>query len=308
GAFANVALGCRTLADYETRSPYFGALVGRFANRIANARFTLDGETVRLPANNGPNTLHGGPSHGPTPNFSHRVWSVTDSGPSRATLRIVSPDGDNGFPGALTLDVTYTLDDADTLRIDYVAQVEGRATVLNPTSHCYFNLAGEGADPVLDHIATIHAGHYLPADAAQIPTGALDPVDGTPMDFRTAKPVGSDIRADFAQLGLAGGYDHCYVLDKPDGALAPAARIHHPASGRTLTIETTEPGIQFYTANKLDGTIAGPSGKPYRQYAGFAFETQHFPDSPNRPRFPSTRLAPGEEFRSTTIWRFGVSR
>lgn len=306
GAFANVVLGCRTLADYESKSPYFGALLGRFANRIAGARFTLDGEPCHLAANNGPNTLHGGMATGATPNFSHRVWDIVSAGPAAATLRLVSADGDNGFPGLLTLEATYTLDDANALKIDYAARVEGRPTVLNPASHCYFNLAGNGAGSVLDHTVTIYAGRYLPTDSGQIPTGALDPVDATPMDFRAAKPIGANIRAGFEQLARAGGYDHCYVLDKPAGALGLAARAHDPVSGRTLAIETTEPGVQFYTANKLDGTIIGSAGTLYRQGDGFAFETQHFPDSPNQPQFPSTRLDPGEEFRSTTIWRFGV--
>ncbi|MCF3946473.1 galactose mutarotase [Acidiphilium sp. AL] len=325
GSFANVALGCRNIADYETRSPYFGALVGRYANRIAGARFILDGEPCHLAANNGPNTLHGGMAGGvvqgsgdpkdrgkrneggATPNFSHRIWDVVSAGPNAATLRLVSADGDNGFPGTLTLEVTYTLDEANALRIDYAARVEGRATVLNPTSHCYFNLAGNGAGSALDHVATIYAGRYLPTDAGQIPTGAIEKVDGTPMDFRAGKRIGADIRAGFEQLALAGGYDHCYVLDKPEGALGLAARAHDPVSGRTLAIETTEPGVQFYTGNKLDGTIIGSGGALYRQGDGFAFETQHFPDSPNQPQFPSTRLDPGVEFRSTTIWRFGVS-
>ena len=301
GRFANVLLGCRDLRHYETKSPYFGALVGRFGNRIAGGKFTLDGVDFSIPANNGPNALHGGPD-----NFSHRVWDLVEADAGVAHLRLLSPDGDQGFPGRLTVDVIYTLGEDDTLRIDYRATVADRPTVINLTNHSYFNLAGDGAGSALDHQVTIAAAGYLPTDAGQIPDGTVAPVAGTAFDFRAPQRVGARIRDDDPQLEAAGGYDHCYVLDRP-GLGAVAAGMRDPASGRTLAIETTEPGMQFYAGNKLDGTIAGPAGRLYRQSDGLAFETQHFPDSPNRPEFPSTRLAPGETFASTTLWRFGVS-
>ena len=301
GRFANVLLGCRNLGEYETKSPYFGALVGRFGNRIAGGTFSLDGETFTIPTNNGGNALHGGPD-----NFSHRVWRLIDADAGLVRLRLVSPDGDQGFPGRLTVEVVYTLGDDDTLRIDYRAVVEERPTVLNLTNHSYFNLAGDGAGSALDHEVAIAASGYLPTDAGQIPLDTIADVAGTPFDFRTPMPVGARIRDADPQLASAGGYDHCYVLDRP-GLGTASARLRDPVSGRTLAIETTEPGLQFYAGNKLDGMIAGPAGRLYRQSDGLAFETQHFPDSPNRPDFPSTRLAPGESFTSTTLWRFGTS-
>ncbi|MGC9269905.1 aldose epimerase family protein [Acidiphilium sp.] len=305
GVAGNVVLGCATIADYQTKSSYFGALLGRYANRIAGAAFTLDGHVFHLPANNGANTLHGGPKIGPTPNFAHRVWTIVDATASAVTLRLVSADGDNGFPGTLTVEVTYRLGDDQAFRIDYTARVEGRPTVLNVSNHTYFNLAGSGS--ALDHEVIIPAASFLPTDAAQIPTGILQPVAGTPMDFRTAHTPRARIGADFEQLKLAGGYDHCFVLEHEAGALGVAARLTDPVSGRTLTIETTQPAVQFYTGNKLDGTIQGANGALIQAGDGMAFETQHFPDAPNRPHFPSTRLDPGQDFRSTTIWRFGLA-
>lgn len=306
GQLANVVLGCRDLADYEAKSPYFGALVGRFANRIGGACFNLDGQTFHLPANNGPNTLHGGPASGPAPNFSHRVWDIVAVLDDAATFRLVSPDGENGFPGDLAVYVTYTLEPDNTLRIGYAARVAGRPTVLNLTNHAYFNLTGGGS--ALDHVVAIPATHYLPTDKGQIPTGEIDPVAGTPMDFTAPVRAGARIDTDFSQIRAARGYDHCYVLDKPRGQAGPAASLYDPVSGRTLTVETTEPGVQFYTGNSLDGSIHGFHGEVYRAGDGIAFETQHFPDSPNRPDFPSTRLDPGGTFLSTTTWRFGVDR
>lgn len=305
GVMGNVVLGCSNIGDYQTKSSYFGALLGRYANRIAGAKFSLDGEVFHLPANNGANTLHGGPKTGATPNFAHRVWEIVRAEAQAVTLRLVSADGDNGFPGTLTVEVTYTLGAEDALRIDYAARVEGRATVLNLSNHTYFNLAGSGS--ALDHEVMIPAGHFLPTDAAQIPTGILLSVAGTPMDLRTPQVAGARIRDEFEQIVLASGYDHCFVLDKPDAAMGLAAQVRDAASGRVLTIETDQPAVQFYTGNKLDGTIPGSHGALIRAGDGMAFETQHFPDAPNRPHFPSTRLDPGEEFRSTTIWRFGIS-
>lgn len=304
GRLGNIVLGCASLAEYETLSPYFGALVGRYANRIADARFELDGETFSLPANDGPNTLHGGQTEAGTPDFSHRVWDIVSVLGNAVTLRLESPDGENGFPGDLTVYAAYTLGDDNALRLAFTARVAGRPTVLNLTSHGYFNLAGSGS--ALDHRLWIGASRYLPAGPGLIPTGAIEPVAGTPMDFRTPAPAGARIGTADPQLRDAGGYDHCYVLDKPEDALGPAALLHDPVSGRTLAIETTEPGLQLYTGNNLGPAIPGHGGAPCRPGAGIALETQHFPDSPNRPDFPSTRLDPGEAFRSTTIWRFGT--
>lgn len=304
GALANVVLGCRTIADYEIKSPYFGALLGRYANRIAGAKFELDGTVFQLPANNGPNTLHGGLKGGATPNFAHRIWEIIATTGQSATMQLVSADGDNGFPGSLTVEVTYTLADDCSFHINYAAHVEGHATVLNLSNHCYFNLAGSGS--ALAQQVTIPASVFLPTDAGQIPTGILQSVDDSPMDFRVARPPGETIRDGFDQLVTAGGYDHCYILDKPAGTLGPAAKLHDPVSGRTLCIETDQPAVQFYTGNKLDGTILGHDGALYRAGDGIAFETQHYPDAPNQPHFPSTRLDPGQNFRSTTIWRFST--
>jgi aldose 1-epimerase len=305
GTRANVVLGCTNLADYESKSPYFGALLGRYANRIAGGRFTLDGEVFHLPVNNGPNTLHGGLKTGATPNFAHRIWGIVTASDRSVKLQLVSADGDNGFPGTLTATVIYTLSDDDALRIDYEARVEGRPTVINLSNHSYFNLAGGGS--ALGQVVTIPAGYFLPTDAGQIPTGILQSVAGTPMDFRTPQRPDARIREAYDQLVLAGGYDHCYVLDKAPDTLGPAATLFDPASGRRLTIETTEPGVQFYTGNNLTGQIIGADGAPIGPGDGIAFETQHYPDAPNQPHFPTTRLDPGETYRSTTIWRFDVA-
>jgi aldose 1-epimerase len=305
GALGNVALGCTNMADYESKSPYFGALLGRYANRIAGGRFSLDGEVFHLPVNNGPNTLHGGLKTGATPNFGHRIWDIVTANARAVTLQLVSADGDNGFPGTLTVTVVYTLEEDNAVRIDYAAQVEGRPTVLNLSNHTYFNLAGSGS--ALDQIVTIPASFFLPTDAGQIPTGILLAVEGTPMDFRTPHAAGARIGDPYEQLTLAGGYDHCYVLDKPAGAIGPAATLHDAVSGRVLSIETSEPGMQFYTGNNLTGTITGQNGALIRPGDGIAFETQHYPDAPNQPHFPTTRLDPGQAFRSTTIWRFSVA-
>ena len=285
----NVVLTCPTLADYETKSPYFGALVGRYANRIAGAAFTLDGVRHTLPANEGANTLHGGPADGPTPNFSHRVWDIVAATGSALTLRLHSPDGENGFPGDLTVYVTYTLAPDNAFRLDYAARVAGRATVLNLTNHAYFNLAGGGT--ALDHEIAVAAARYLPADPANIPTGAIAPVAGSWLDLMRPQPIGA----------TRAGLDHCFVLDKPEGVIGPAALLRDSVSGRILTVETTEPAVQVYAAGKLDLP-------PYRAGDGIALETQHFPDSPNRAGFPSTRLDPGEAFRSSTVWRFTTDR
>ncbi|MER5647488.1 aldose epimerase family protein [Streptosporangium sp. NPDC002524] len=275
----DVVLGYDNLGDYLTRSRYFGAVVGRYGNRVANGRFTLDGRDHELPVNNGPNSLHGGPQ-----GFDTRVWRITDASGTAVTLEYVSRDGEQGYPGTLTASVTYTLT-GDAIRLDYDA-VTDAPTVLNLTNHSYFNLAGGG--DVLKHVVRIDADHYLPVDATQIPTGELAPVTGTPFDFTSPYEIGERI----ADPGLGGGYDHCYVL-------RGGIEVREPAGGLTMEVTTTEPGVQFYTGNFLDGVATA-----YGKHAGLCLETQHFPDSPNRPHFPSVVLRPGERFASTTTYRF----
>ena len=306
GKLANVVLGFARLEDYEAKNPYFGSIVGRYANRIANARFDLEGVTYQLAVNNGPNALHGGEV-----GFDKRVWTAKETA-SPDGLAVVlsyrSPDGEEGYPGNLDVQVTYTLTDADEFQIDYQATTD-KPTVVNLTSHSYFNLAGEGSGSIEGHELMLNASAYTPVDATLIPTGALDKVAGTPFDFTQPTLLGARLRDGHEQLVRGQGYDHNFVLDKPaPGAMSLAARVHEPTSGRMMEIYTTEPGIQLYTGNFLDGTLLGPAGKTYRQGDGFCLETQHFPDSPNKPSFPSTLLKPGETFRSTTMHRFSVDK
>jgi aldose 1-epimerase len=303
GEVGNVVLGYADLAGYLSEDdPYLGALIGRYGNRIAGGRFTLDGETYRLPVNQAPNTLHGGPG-----GFSERVWTATDVGDdSVAALRLelVSDDGDQGFPGTLRTTVTYTLDDRSRLTVHYQATTDA-PTVVNLTQHTYWNLAGEGSGDVYDHLLQLDASGYTPVDEALVPTGEVAPVEGTPFDFREPTPVGARIRVADRQLRHGQGYDHNWVLDHGDG-LGQAAVLHDPASGRTLRVLTTEPGVQCYSGNFLDGTLVGTGGGFYRQGDGLALETQHFPDSPNRPQFPSTVLRPGEVYESTTVFELSA--
>jgi aldose 1-epimerase len=304
GVPANVVLGQPTLDDYVAGNPpYLGALIGRFGNRIAGGVFTLDGRTWRLPVNNPPNSLHGG-----TEGFDRRVWTATgtDAG---VELAYTSPDGEMGFPGTLEVTVRYTLAPDNALRIDYLATTDA-PTVLNLTNHSYFNLAGEAAGSIEGHILQLNAGRYVPTDATSIPTGELAPVAGTPFDFTSPHAVGERIGDDDEQLRFGAGYDHNYVLDRPpgtEGSLVAAARVEEPGSGRVLEVATTEPGLQLYSGNQLDGSVTGTGGVAYGPRAGLALETQHFPDSPNQPGFPSTVLRPGEVHRSATVYRFGVS-
>jgi len=308
GTMANVALGFATLDEYVEGSPYFGCITGRYANRIARGTFNLEGETYRLALNNDQNTLHGGEQ-----GFDKFVWGanrVADSDGIALRLSRISPDGEEGYPGTLAVDVTYTLTDNNEIRIDYHATTDA-TTVLNLTNHSYFNLAGEGTGSILDHELQLNASSYTPVDETLIPTGEIAPVANTPFDFTAAQPIGAGIR-DGAneQIVIGRGYDHNFVLDRPtpdDTSLIVAARVTDPASGRVLEVSTTEPGIQFYSGNFLDGTIAGTSGSVYRQSDGFALETQHFPNSPNEPDFPSTELTPDEEFTSTTIYTFSTT-
>jgi aldose 1-epimerase len=306
GTRANVALGFDNLADYETKSPYFGCITGRYANRIARGQFTLDGVTYQLPVNNDPNSLHGG-----TVGFDKHVWQATPlRTPDGVALHLTytSPDGDQGYPGELRATVTYTLDHSGAIRMDYTAATS-KATVVNLTNHTYWNLGGEGTGTIDDQRLLINASRYTPVDPTLIPTGAVDAVGGTPMDFRRATAVGARNRAGFDQLVIGRGYDHNWVLDRRDDTftrLELAARATDPASGRQLTVLTTEPGLQFYGGNFLDGTLVGTSGRMYRQGDGFALETQHYPDSPNHPSFPSTVLRPGQTYRTTTVYQLGV--
>jgi aldose 1-epimerase len=299
----NVALGFADLGDYlERNDPYFGAVVGRYANRIAGARFALDGREHVLAANDGPNALHGGPV-----GFDRRVWDVAEATGTRLVLRRVSPAGEEGYPGTLRVEVAYALEGAGVVSIGYSATTDA-PTPVNLTQHSSFNLAGEGAGTVLAHELTVPASRYVPVDATAIPLPeAPAPVAGTAFDFRSAAPVGARIRTGTEQLVRGQGYDHHLVLDREgeDGdGLALAARLRDPGSGRVLEIHTTEPGVQVYSGNFLDATLVGTSGRVYRQGDGIALETQHAPNSPNRPDFPSTVLAPGDTYRSRTEWRF----
>ena len=304
---ADVVVGHDSLEGYLTRSRFFGALVGRYGNRIGGAQFMLDGKTYSLAKNNGPNHLHGG-----VRGFDKVVWQgsvnkeASARGPS-VTFSRTSPDGEEGYPGTLTIHVTYTLTHANELILDYYATTD-KPTVVNLTNHSYFNLSGEGTGDILDHRVTIDADNYTPVDAGQIPTGEIAPVAGTPFDFRTETPIGARIDADHEQLRIGGGYDHNFVLRKNGAGLSHAVRVVDPRFGRTLDVSTTEPGLQFYTGNKLDGSYNGKSGHVYGKRSAFCLETQHFPDSPNKPAFPSTVLRPGQEYRSTTVYAFGVSR
>jgi aldose 1-epimerase len=302
GEVDDVVLGFDDLSGYVGTHPYFGAVIGRYANRIAKGRFSLDGKDYEVPVNNGPNSLHGG-----TEGFDRRVWSVEDSTSENAvTLRLVSPDGDMGYPGELTATVTYTVEGSD-LRVDYTATTDA-PTVLNLTNHSYFNLAGQGSGTVENHRLELDAARFTRVDDTAIPTGELAGVDGTPMDFRSPKRIGESLRTEDEQLLWGQGYDHNWVLDDaPEGSVRRAARVVEPAGGRVLEVWTDQPGVQFYSGNFLDGTIVGKAGRIYRQGDAFCLETQHFPDSPNQRSFPSTVLRPGETFTSTTVFRFSTA-
>ncbi len=306
GALANVALGFSDLAGYlQQPSPFFGCIAGRYANRIAGGMFTLDGEAFHLATNDGANHLHGG-----VRGFDKQIWDAVELHEDDAAgvrLTRISPDGEEGYPGTLSTEVTYRLDDNNRLRIDYRAESD-RPTIVNLTNHTYWNLAGEGWGSIEGHLLRLAASHYTTVDGSLTPTGELAPVTETPFDFTTTMAIGARIRDDHPQLLIGRGYDHNMVLDRPagDASLIAAAVLTDAGSGRTLTIWTTEPGIQFYCGGYLDGTIVGASGKTYRQGDGVALETQHFPDSPNQPGFPSTVLRPGEVYTSTTVFAFSA--
>lgn len=293
GELGNVVLGFDSLAPYETKSPYFGALIGRVGNRIANGRFTLDGKEYSLATNNGPNALHGG-----LKGYDKRVWTVDGTTEDSIALSLIDPDGHEGYPGTVSAKVVYTLTDEDVLRLEYTATTDA-ATPINLTNHTYFNLKDAGATDVLGHVLQFQADHYTPVDDTLIPTGEVAPVAGTPIDFTTAKPMGQDIEA-------MGGYDHNLVLRNTGGTLALAAVVTEPTTGRRLETWTTEPGCQFYSGNFLDGTVHGNGGATYGKHHAFCLETQHFPDSINHENFPSTVLRPGETYSSTTEYRFSA--
>ena len=302
GTPADVVLGFDSLEGYVKNPPYFGAVVGRYANRIAKAQFSLDGKTYRLAATNGPNTLHGG-----VKGFDKAVWQAEPfdhDGQVGVALTHTSPDGEEGFPGTLSMRVTFTLSDANELSLDYSATTD-KPTVLNLTHHDYFNLAGEGSGDVLAHELRINADRFTPVDATMIPTGKLADVAGTPLDFRMLTPIGAGIGSDDPQIKLGSGYDHNFVINHQGNDLALAARVEEPSTGRVLEVRTTEPGVQFYSANFLDGNT-GKSGHEYHNRGAFCLETQHYPDSPNHPEFPTTTLRPGEQFHSRTVYTFSV--
>jgi len=297
GQFADVVLGYDDIESYKTahKKPYFGSVLGRYAGRISGATFTLDGVQHSLNANNGPNHLHGGAL-----GFDKQEW---DAAPVENGIRFskTSPHGEENYPGALQVSVTYTLTKTNELIIDYSATTD-RACPVNLSNHAYFNLAGEGAPTVLNHELTIAAENILELDPTSVPTGKKLQVAGTPFDFRKAKPVGRDIKSDHGQLKIGNGYDHTFVLNQQE----TAAELYDPESGRRMEVITTEPSIQLYTANFLDGSLKGKSGRPYEQRSALCLETQHFPDSPNQPDFPNTILRPGEEYASQTIYRFST--
>jgi iduronate 2-sulfatase len=307
GKLADVTLGFDTVERYAKQSPYFGALIGRVGNRIAHGKFTLDGETYTLAKNNTPGgigcTLHGG-----VVGFDKVLWDAeptTRDGQPALRLRYTSKDGEEGFPGNLSVEVIYSLTSDDGLRIDYSATTD-QATPVNLTNHAYFNLAGEGSGTILDHVLTVKAKHYTPVDQGLIPTGKIAPVKDTPFDFTRPHAIGERVNVDHEQLRAGGGYDHNFGLDSQDGSLARAAEVYEPRSGRTMEVLTTEPGLQFYSGNFLDGKLVGKSGRPYVYRGGLCLETQHFPNSINEPSFPTTVLRPGQTYRSTTVYRFST--
>jgi aldose 1-epimerase len=302
GELGDIVLGHETLDGYIPNPPYFGAIVGRYANRIANGTFTLDGKTYTLPKNDGPNTLHGGVNR----TFNKVVWDGEPlAGKTGVAFSYLSKDGEEGFPGNLKVKVSYTLNDNNELVIDYQATTD-KATPINVSQHSYFNLAGEGNGDILNHEIMINADRFTPVDKNLIPTGELRPVKGTPFDFTTPTRIGARIDDNNEQLVLGHGYDHNFVINRKGAGLELAARVYEATSGRVMEVSTTQPGVQFYTGNFLDGTITGKHGHVYKHRYGFCLETQHFPDSPNHKNFPNTILRPGETFHQTTVFKFST--
>jgi aldose 1-epimerase len=306
GVLGDIALGYDTLDAYVAETPYFGAIIGRYGNRIGGANFTIDGTAYPLAANNDPNHLHGGEV-----GFDKVLWqseTFEEQDAVGVIFHYVSADGEEGYPGELDVTVTYTLTDGDELIFDYLATTTA-ATPVNLTQHTYFNLAGHSSGDVLAHELTVNADHFTPVNATLIPTGELAPVDGTPFDFRDPVALGQRIGRDDEQLGFGGGYDHNFVVQRrgvSEGDQALAARVYDPMSGRVMEVSTAEPGVQLYSGNFLDGTLIGKDGVAYGHRAGFCLETQHFPDSPNQPEFPSTILQPGETYRTRTVYAFST--
>jgi aldose 1-epimerase len=303
GQLGDIVLGHESLEGYIPNPPFQGAVVGRYANRIANGTFTLDGKKYELPKNDGPNTLHGG-----LKGFDKVVWDGEPlKGKNGVTFSYLSKDGEEGFPGNLKVKVTYTLTDSNELVIDYEASTD-KATPINLSQHTYFNLAGEGTSDILIHELMLNADRFTPVDKNLIPTGELRPVKGTPFDFTTPTKIGARIDDNYEQLVLGRGYDHNFVINRKsnDNGLVLAARVYEPTSGRVLEVSTTEPGVQFYSGNFLDGSVTGKQGHVYKRRYGFCLETQHYPDSPNHPDFPTTILKPGETFRSQTVFKFSA--
>jgi aldose 1-epimerase len=306
GKLGDVVLGFDSVDGYVSNKSYFGAIIGRYGNRIAHAQFSLDGKTYTLLKNNGENTLHGG-----IKGFNKAMWSAKEipaKGGQALELAYLSKDGEEGFPGNLHLRVVYTLTDLNELKIEYFATTD-KKTVLNLTNHSYFNLAGPGSGDILGHILQIEADKFTPVDASLIPTGELPSVEGTPFDFRKPTAIGARVDSNDEQIKLGGGYDHNFVLRREAGdPISLAARVVEPTTGRVLEVWTTEPGVQFYTGNFLDGSARGKGGISYAKRSAFCLETQHFPDSPNQPRFPSTALSPGERYHTTTIYKFSTQK
>ncbi len=301
----NVVLGFDSLEEYFVNGPWFGAIIGRYANRIANGKFTLDGIEYSLAINNGPNASHGG-----IKGFSKALWQAEpfqDLHEAGVIFLYMSKDGEEGYPGNLSAKVTYTLTDRNELIFDYQATTD-KATPLNFTQHCYFNLAGDGKRDVLEHALTLNADRFTPINKTMVPTGELCSVQGTPMDFSKPTTIGARIHENYEQLVLARGYDHNFVINGKSDDLKFAARVYEPSSGRTLKTYTTEPGVHLYSANFLDGTIKRKQGYVYQQRYGFCLETQHFPDSPNHPNFPTTILRPGQTYNSRTVYKFSVQK
>jgi aldose 1-epimerase len=302
GQLADVVLGHDKAEGYMPNPPYLGAIVGRYANRIANGTFTLDGKTYTLPKNDGPNTLHGGV----TRTFDKVLWDGEPlKGKNGVAFSYLSKDGEEGFPGNLKVTVTYTLTDSNELSIDYTATTD-KATPINVSQHSYFNLKGEGNGDILDHEIMINADKFTPVDKNLIPTGELRAVKGTPFDFTTSTKIGARIEDSYEQMVLGHGYDHNFVLNRKGAGLSLAARVYEPTTGRVLEVSTTQPAIQFYTGNFLDGSVTGKEGHVYKRRYGLCLETQHYPDSPNHPDFPSTILKPGEKFHQTTVFKFSA--
>ena len=302
GEFADIVLGHDTLEGYIPNPPYLGAIVGRYANRIANGTFTLDGKTYNLPKNDGPNTLHGGIDR----TFNKVVWDGEAlKGKTGVAFSYLSKDGEEGFPGNCKVKVTYTLTDTNELVIEYEATTD-KATPINLSQHSYFNLAGEGTSDILNHELMLNADRFTPVDKNLIPTGELRSVKGTPFDFTTPTRIGARIDDSYEQMVLGHGYDHNFILNSKGTGLTHAARVYEPTSGRVMEVSTTQPAVQFYTGNFLDGTVTGKQGHVYKRRYGLCLETQHYPDSPNHPDFPSTILKPGDTFRSKTVFKFST--